>query len=187
MPPQKTSFERSVVKTIQFIEKEGFDYFIIGGLAVGVWGEARFTYDLDLDLFISKTQVPQFLGKAKKSGFQFKSESVLESTKTFGTFRLSCRNLEIDIILASTDLEKEALQRRKSARLFGKKMWFPSPEDLLLLKIIPGRPKDIMDAESIVLRQKKLDIDYLKNWARKISDEAENYRILHILQKLLKL
>ena len=46
---------------------------------------------------------------------------------------------------------------------------------MILLEIIPGRDKDLLDAKSIVLRYKgKLDTDYLETWATKLCDEAED-------------
>ncbi|MBI4412577.1 MAG: hypothetical protein HY541_08850 [Deltaproteobacteria bacterium] len=48
---KKISFERSIIKTIRFLEKEKVPYFVLGGLAVGVLGEPRFTLDIDLDTY----------------------------------------------------------------------------------------------------------------------------------------
>lgn len=190
MPSSKnrgSSFEKGVLKTIQFLEKEKINYFILGGLAVSIIGEPRFTYDLDLDVFFSKENVPDLLKKVKQASFKVRAKEAFANVQTFGTFRMFWEDLQIDIILASTELEKTALKRRKNLTLFGKRMSFPSPEDLILLKIIPGRQKDMMDVESIILRYKgKLDIVYLEKWAQRISDEAEDYRVWHALQKLLK-
>jgi len=57
---------------------------------------------------------------------------------------------------------------------------------MVLLKIIPGRPQDLADAEKIIMRHKgRLDIGYLKNWAQEISAEAQNPRIAGDLDRLL--
>jgi predicted nucleotidyltransferase len=81
----------------------------------------------------------------------------------------------------------QACERRKEIPLYGIKAFFPTPEDLILLKIIPGRDKDLLDAKNIVLRHKgKLDINYLKKWAEVFSDEAQDMRICNLLNKLLK-
>ena len=184
---QKGSFSANVIRTILFLDAQKIEYFILGGVAVGVHGEPRFTYDLDLDLFIPKDKVPFFLTKAKKALFKVGVKEAIRNVQNFGTFRMFVQDLQVDVILASTELEKSALERSRAVKLFGRSMQFPSPEDLILLKIIPGRAKDLMDAESIVLRHKnRLDADYLKKWAQKISDEAENYRVWQTLQKLLK-
>ena len=68
------------------------------------------------------------------------------------------------------------------------KAFFPTPEDLILLKIIPHRAQDLLDAEKVVLRHKRsLNIKYLKDWAKRLSDEAEDLRIYNELQRLLKI
>jgi hypothetical protein len=44
-----------------------------------------------------------------------------------------------------------------------------------------------MDAESIVLRHgKTLDVTYLETWAKKICDDAEDFRIWRELKTLLQ-
>lgn len=63
---------------------------------------------------------------------------------------------------------------------------FPSPEDFILFKLIPGRPKDLLDAESVVLRHReRLDRSYLERWAQRISDEMEGLRVFRTLETLL--
>ena len=181
------TFESLVLKTISFLEKNKIQYLILGGIAVGVLGEARFTSDLDLDIFISKEVVPEFLKKIQKAKFKVNFAEALKNVQTFGSFRFFCQELPVDVILASTELEKSALSRKKSLSLFNRKMSFPSPEDLILLKLIPGRPKDLLDVESIVIRHKeKLDLKYLHKWIQKICEEAEDFRILHQFNKLIK-
>lgn len=183
---KKTPFEAHIVQTIRFLNAQKLDYLVLGGVAVGILGEPRFTLDLDLDLFVSKSELSPVLEKFKKAGFKFSKKEVLKNVKTFGTFRIYFQETQIDVILASTELEQSALKRHKVIKLFGIGMNFPSPEDLILFKIVPGRPKDIVDAESVIARnRKKLNVTYLKKWAQQLSDEAENYRILHILKKLL--
>ena len=81
----------------------------------------------------------------------------------------------------------QAFNRRKTIALYGIKAFFPTPEDLILFKIIPGRKQDLLDAERVVLRHEgKLDTEYLKSWARKLSDQAEDMRIWNELKTLLK-
>lgn len=182
-----SSFEASVKKTISFLEKNKVDYFVLGGLAVGVIGEARFTADLDLDLFISKQEIGVFLNKIQKSKFKVDISEALKTVQTFGSFRFYVASLQVDVILASSPLESSALKRKKRLILFGKKMSFPSPEDLILLKLIPGRPKDLLDVESILIRhQGKLDLKYIRQWIQKICDEAEDFRISHQFDSLIK-
>lgn len=58
---------------------------------------------------------------------------------------------------------------------------------MILLKIIVGRDKDMLDAKSVAVRHKgRLDRQYLKKWAQAISDEAEDMGIWERLVKVLE-
>jgi predicted nucleotidyltransferase len=174
-------------KIVKFLNSGGYNYIIIGGIAASAIGEPRITADVDVDIVLGQEEVPHFLNKALKAGFKVPVKKCIESALQMGVFQISLGDYHIDFIIASTELETQACQRREEIQLQGVKAFFPSPEDLILLKIIPGRDKDLLDAKNIVLRHKeKLDIQYLKTWAMKLCDEAEDMRIWTVLSKLLK-
>lgn len=180
------SFEQSVAGVLGFLHSEKIRYFVLGGVAVVLVGEPRSTLDLDLDLQIRFSRLPSFLRRAEEAGFQFEKRTVSYQARERGTFRMHWGRLPVDAILASTPLEREAFRRSQKTELYGQPIYLPTPEDLLLLKIVPGRPKDLIDAEGIVLRHgKRLDREYLEMWARRLCDEAEDMRIWKILQRLL--
>lgn len=181
------AFVDAIKEVFDFLDSEKISYFIIGGVAVGILGDPRFTYDLDVDIFLSKDALPQFLKHAHKSKFRLNEKQSLSDATSFGTFRMFRGDIQVDCIIASTPLEDSVLERCKRMELFDTTVSVPTPEDLILLKIIPGRPKDLMDAESVVLRHgNSLDKTYLETWAKKICDEAEDFRIWRDLQALLK-
>ncbi len=174
-------------KVVTFLNKGKYKYLIIGGIAAGAMGEPRITADVDVDISISREDVPVFLGKAKEAGFKVIKARCLDSAERTGVFQINYEDFHIDFIIASTELETEAFERAKTLKLYGLKAFFPTPEDLILLKIIPGRDRDLLDAKSIVLRHKgKLDTRYLKTWATKLCDEAQDMRIWNDLKELLK-
>ena len=46
--------------------------------------------------------------------------------------------------------------------------WVASPEDLILLKLVAARPRDIADVMDICLAQGQLDEFYLRHWAKEL-------------------
>ena len=49
-----------------------------------------------------------------------------------------------------------------------------STEDLIIHKAIAGRPQDLSDIESIIMRQrKKLDVKYIRKWLGEFSQLLE--------------
>lgn len=184
--PEKVSFSDYFRASIDLIETSKVDYLIIGAVAVGVWGEPRLTEDLDLMIFIPRKNLKIVFENAKRLGFKFNEKEIIEQAKLVGVFKIFYKQYHLDFLIASIDFERYALKRKIKVKIFDREVFVPSKEDLLLLKIIPGRTKDILDAEGIVNRQKgKLDIKYLETWAQKLSDEAEDLRIWNELKRLL--
>lgn len=175
-------------KVITFLNKLKVEYIVIGGIAAGTIGEPRMTQDIDIDLLLSKKNIPDFLKKMEKAGFRIDEEKSLKRAQKTGTFQIFLEEYHIDFIIASTDFEREAIKRKKIMNLYDIKGYFPTPEDLILFKIIPGRPIDISDIEKIGIRYSgKLDKKYLTDWARKLSGETEDSRIYNEVKRILKL
>ena len=57
-------------KAVNFLNKEKFEYIIIGGIAAGTLGEPRVTGDIDIDILLEEEMVSDFLKKAKRGGFK---------------------------------------------------------------------------------------------------------------------
>ena len=162
-------------------------YLVIGALAVGMLGEARLTHDLDFLLFLTPEGLPVFLKHARRQGFSGDPAEAQRRLQETGTFRLSYHGIPIDCLTASTALEEQMWRRAKRLRLHRRLARFPSAEDLILLKLLPGRPKDLLDAQGILLRHRgRLDMAYLRNTAQQTADELQDAGIWHRLERLLK-
>ncbi len=173
-------------KTVSFLNRGRYEYIIIGGIAAGILGEPRVTGDVDVDIILKKSEIPGFFDKAKKAGLKFSVQECEKRIKATGTFQIKYGQFHIDFIIASIELEEEAIKRKRVIQLYNTKAFFPTPEDLILMKLVPGRPQDLLDAQRIMDRHRKnLDAKYLRGWARRLSDEAEDARIINELDKLL--
>ena len=179
------NLETAFRKTDALLRKGNIRHLYIGGLAVLAAGEPRMTRDIDLIIFISRKALPQMLGLASRSGFTVIERVAIRDAKERGACMIQFKGVPVDLILASTDLEASAWKRRRRLRLFGRLVNMPSIEDLILLKIIPGRPRDIEDARGIVVSAGSgLDRPYLRLWCRRICDEAEDMRVWQRLKEV---
>ena len=181
------SLDQFAAKTFRFLNKTKFPYLVIGGLAAGVIGEPRFTYDIDIDIVLAPEALDRFLEQAQTAGFRTDTKSARRDMQTQGAFRITGKEFHVDFIVASTELEREAISRAQTKLLHGVKAAFPTPEDLVLLKVIPGRPQDLLDIDRIVRRHRPhLDEKYLLRWAQWLSDQAEDLRIYNTVFGLLR-
>ena len=180
--------EQEYKRVITFLNNQELNYLVIGGIAVSVIGEPRETKDIDLCIFIKRTDVADFLGKAETKGYIVDRDNMVKRVRETGTFNIMDGKVRIDFLVASHKFEKSAFKRKIEIEMQGVKAYYPAPEDLMLLKIVAGRLRDLADAERIAIRYfGKLDKEYLLNWAMKLSDEAEDMRIYSEVKRLLTL
>ena len=149
---KSSTLETTYGAFLDYLHETKRRYLVIGALAVGMLGEARLTRDLDFLLFLSICDLSAFLRQAKQHGLKFDSQAVHQQAIETGAFHLSYRGIPIDCLVASTALEEQMWRRSKKLRLYHRMAHFPSAEDLILLKLLPGRSKDLLDSEGILTR-----------------------------------
>ncbi len=158
-----------LLASLDTIEAGGYDYLLYGGLAAGLWGEPRYTEDVDLVLFLSERHAYKFLREATRHGFSVEEELAIQQIQVSGWARLPFGGRKspwhLDLTLGDSPFDRSALARKKRVELFERDVWLASPEDLLLYKLVSWRERDVLDVHAIVNRQgKSLDAAYLRKW-----------------------
>lgn len=131
-PPTFDAFCR---EAIDFLTGASTPYLIIGGLAVAVIGEPRMTGDVDVIGYLSVEQATNLIEAAVAAGFEVDPDE-REHLQATGTLRFSKGRFQLDIILASLPFEDDARARARKRRLFGRFVPLPTPEDLILFKVL---------------------------------------------------
>lgn len=173
---KKISFAELFQKTISILEKEKIPYMLVGGLAVNYFGQPRFTADIDLVITIDVKKTPKLIDILKKNKYIFPEETLRILIKASNVFQVTDPSgiYRIDFWIPKTNFEKNAFERKIPKKWHNKTIYLPTPEDLLLFKIIAGRAKDLIDIEGVMERQKgKLDKKYLNFWAMALDKEKE--------------
>jgi hypothetical protein len=174
-------------KAFDFLEGSGIRHLVIGGLAVGAIGEARTTGDVDVVGFASPEDAEALITKAVEAGFNLRPEVEHERLRETGTLRFRHGLFQLDIILASLPFEEVAYSRAVKKRLFGRLVPLPTPEDLILFKVLAGRDKDILDAIGVARRHlPRLDRRYLEDTIQGICDLAEDTQPWRRLEDVLR-
>ncbi|HMT06619.1 MAG TPA: hypothetical protein PKA82_01340 [Pyrinomonadaceae bacterium] len=145
-----------------FIEENGWDFYFVGGVAVQFWGEPRLTYDLDLTVFTDLSNESDFIKKFLEK-YRPKFHDADEFALTNRVLPLwTASNTGIDVNLAGFSDLSNTFARSSYQKLTDTiSLRVCSAEDLLIMKTIAGRPKDWLDAESIIIKQSELDWSYV--------------------------
>ena len=77
----------------------------------------------------------------------------------------------MDIVLAGPGLEEEFLDRAINVQVEGTTVPVISPEDLIVTKVLAGRPKDIEDVRGVLReRAESLDISRIRRTLRLLEE-----------------
>ncbi len=167
-------FQELLVIIAKILNSFNVPYAVTGGYAVSIWGRLRATFDLDIivNLFPSKIrQVRSALEKISAAAYidEGAMKEAVEHSKEFNFIHPES-GIKVDFFVQGKGLfSTQELNRRVPVRVLGYKVFFVSPEDLILAKLrwhkTSPSERQIEDVQSILKIQKKLDTKYLKKWA----------------------
>lgn len=184
-----TSQEKLLTKIAKILSDLKIKYFVTGGFAVSVWGRPRATFDIDIIIKLIESQarpLTKALREISKAGYADEN-MIKEAIRHKGEFNFIDPNsgLKVDFWVAKEKtLTPPEFRNRELKKISGQKVYFISPEDLILSKLQwyqeTQSSRHIEDVQSILkISAKKLDMKYLENWAKKL-------KISEILNKLIK-
>ena len=156
------------------LEQRGIPYMVIGGQAVLLHGEPRLTRDIDITLGAGPARVGEVLDIVRSWGGRVLIDNAVDFVQK--TMVLPClepeSGLRVDFIFSFTPYEREALQRAIRVNLNGTDVRFACVEDLIIHKIFAGRPRDLEDVRGILLKNKNLDLTYLRHWLKELDQSV---------------
>lgn len=164
--------EKLIRKVVKELNKNSIDYIIIGGHAVLIYGEPRFTKDIDITLSVDLSHIEKIkaiINKLKLKAIPKNVDVFTKKTMVLPTIDTKT-GFGIDFIFSNSYYEKTAIKRANIKKIDGLKVNFASLEDLIIHKIISGREKDIEDIKTILLKNKKYNRRYILKWLKKIDN-----------------
>ena len=169
------------------MKARGWEFCVIGGLAVQRWGEVRATLDADLTLFTGFGKEERYVDELLAC-FSGRMPDVREFALRQRVLLVRASNgKDIDIALGGFPFERDMIRRATPFR-FAEGVVFPtcSAEDLFVMKVFAARGKDLHDAETVAVRQ-KLDRRYVLRQLKPLCELKEAPELLeharHILEK----
>jgi Nucleotidyl transferase AbiEii toxin, Type IV TA system len=146
-------------------EQHQWRYCFIGGLAVLRWGEPRETVDVDLTLLTGFGGEDVFISTLVTQ-FEARREDAIEFARVNRVLLLRAPSgVGLDIALGGLPFEESAVARSSMFEfVHGISLRTCSAEDLLVLKAFADRPKDWVDVDGVLIRQRsQLDWAYVLN------------------------
>lgn len=161
---------------------------IIGGIAVGFLGKPRFTSDVDAMFLLSTQDIAKFLEAASAENIHPRIQNAEEFARKNRILLLKHvpTETDIDVSLGILPFEEEMVERGSTKSFANLSIRLPTPEDLVIMKAIAHRPKDLEDIRTIVEIYPNLDVERIKQWVKDFGEVLEMPELLDLVKSLLK-
>lgn len=188
--PEELKIYHEPLESLQkLISRFNYRGVVIGGIAASVLGQARYTEDLDAMILLSTKDIPQFLEAAKQEGIEPRIENAVDFARKSRVLLLHhiITDTNIDISLGILPFELEVIER-SSIQEFDDSLQvrLPTPEDLIIMKAIAYRPKDLEDIRTLAVKYTNLDFARIEFWIKTFAELLETPELWGQIEKILK-
>jgi hypothetical protein len=163
-------------------------WYVFGAQAVIAYGVPRLSADVDVTLLLAPDEPERFARDMDAAGFSIRvtDPDFVRRTRVMPFVHLAT-NMPLDVVLAGSGLEDEFLDRARAVDIGGLVVPLIDPEDLIIAKVLAGRPKDIDDASNLwQLRQGTLDAERIRATLRLLEEALSQSDLLPAFESILR-
>lgn len=158
-------FRQLLVTLARALETRRIPYMLIGGQAVLLYGEPRLTQDVDVTLGVSPDRLGEVLEMVQELGWKV----LVQDAQTFvkKTLVLPCQTeagIRVDFIFSFSPYERQAIPRARRVLMDDVEVAFAALEDLIIHKMVAGRPRDLEDVAGLLHKNPQIDLAYVRTW-----------------------
>lgn len=143
----------------------GVRWYVFGAQAAILHGVTRLTGDVDVTVDLGPRATPALVGALAQAGFDLRvsdADGFVESTRVLPLVHRSTR-IPVDVVLAGPGLEELFFSRVEARSIGGVRVPVASAEDVVTMKVLAGRAKDLDDVAAIVRAHgPSLDLEHVR-------------------------
>jgi hypothetical protein len=167
----------------------GGRWYVFGAQAVMVWGRPRLTSDVDVTVRLEPDDPSGLVAAMGSAGFDLRVQDADDFVRRTRVLPFVHRRtgMPLDMVLAGPGLEEEFANDAVEVSVDGVAVPFISPVDLIVTKILAGRPKDLEDVRGIVLAQGNgLDVARVRRRLRQIEQALDQSDLAPLFEAQLR-
>lgn len=164
-------------RTVETLERLNLTYLVTGSMATILYGEPRFTNDIDIVVQLSAKRIGDFVQAFPSDEFYLDDERIRQAVESRGQFNVlhPASGLKIDVIIPEMDeFDRSRFTRARRVRPANDyEATFASAEDVIVKKLQfhaeGGSDKHLRDIASVLrISGADLDRDYVTEWADRL-------------------
>ena len=170
-------------------DRLGVRWYLFGAQAVIAYGAPRLTADADVTVELGDVSATRLVEELEGAGFLLRVRNVdefVERTRVL-PFVHDASGLPLDVVLAGPGPEELFLDRVRQVRFGDIEIPVISPEDLVAVKILAGRPKDLEDVLGILgARPGAIDLHQIRSTVRMLEKALDRGDMIPELERLIR-
>ena len=187
-----------VVALAEVFDRLKLSFAIGGALANNYWGIVRATEDIDCLISLPALKYQSFADELNGVGCTLLDQVGQNAEVTVPrlldqvtqrkfiecNYKLGDGRVRVELFVPAVPLQDEILRRAVSVNVRGHEVRITTAEDLILLKLVFHRIKDLQDVRGILwVQRNRLDLDYLKYWSRQTHEESVQQELEQLIAK----
>jgi len=173
---------------VNWLDKRGDPYAIIGGVAACLQSKVRATADIDVVISTDETKLDALVADAKAHGFTPRRADPVGFAAVNRIVLLTHLGDEINVDMSLADLafERELIAKAKRIAALGVRVPLARPEELIAMKVLAFRNRDVRDIESLLDAHPRINLKQVTRWVTLLAVAAEQPEILDRLESVLR-
>jgi len=167
-----TRLETTILHLDDFFKQNNYEYLLMGGVAVILYGLHRVTQDVDITFLVEVDAMKDIAETILKS-FSPRKEQPVDFFKRYFVLPVTDpnTNIAVDISAGVGGFDRRAVTRAVAKIIAGRAIPCCTIEDLILYKLVANRRRDLDDVDFLIKTyREQLDVSYLTNTAKGFQD-----------------
>lgn len=152
-------------------ERLGVGWYVFGAQAAVIHGASRLTIDVDVTVLLGDRETRILTEALVANGFTltFDDPEFIEQTRVIASVHPPS-GLSIDVVLGGPGMEQLFLEQAELHEIQGVSVPVARAADIIVMKVLAGRPKDHDDVVAILEAQPDLPVDEVRRGLALLED-----------------
>ncbi len=165
------SLESALADLMGWLDAAHIPSMIIGGVAASVLGRPRLTRDVDALAVLPEADWAEAIRLAPQFNILSRIDNAVQFAKRSRVLlmRHTTSGIDVDLTFGELPFERAAVANCENHDVGGIRVRLPRVEDLLVMKAIARRPKDVEDLQGLLAAHPELDVASARRWIREFA------------------
>lgn len=164
-------------------------WYVFGAQAVIAYGRPRLTADVDVTVEPTGVAPAELITALASHGFDLRIPLSVEHVRDARLLPMvhAPTAMPLDLVIAAPGLDEEFLERACLLDLGGVEVPVVSVEDLVAMKVLAGRRKDLEDVRGVLAEQRgRMDLDRVRDVLSSFEAALGEHKLLVRLERMVR-